>query len=76
METIFKENVTFTRLIFEEDRLACERAHLGTQQATRPGVLAESLECRLLDFRRTYVEAVADAQRRLVAARVVPATAE
>lgn len=53
IDTIYRENVDFTRRIFEEDRRACELTHAGSLQATRPSVLAASLEQRIADFRRT-----------------------
>ena len=54
MQSIYNENVEFTHIIFEEDKLACERTHQGAAQAFRPSVLAESLEARVADFRATY----------------------
>ena len=55
MEAIFRENVEFTRQIFDEDRVACERAHAGSLQARRFGVLAHRLEQRVAAFRATYL---------------------
>lgn len=58
IEAIFRENVHFTHKVFEEDRMASERAHAGTRQATRPSVLAANIEARLTDFRATYRRAM------------------
>jgi len=54
MDAVFRENVHFTHKVFEEDKVACERTHAGSLQATRPSVLAANVEQRLADFRATY----------------------
>ncbi|HEY0269153.1 MAG TPA: aromatic ring-hydroxylating dioxygenase subunit alpha [Methyloradius sp.] len=54
MQSIYNENVYFTHIIFDEDRLACERTHAGARQAFRPSVLGKKLEARVVDFRLTY----------------------
>lgn len=54
IDAIFRENVHFTHKVFEEDRLASERAHVGSRQANRPSVLARNVEARLAHFRTAY----------------------
>lgn len=58
MDAIFRENIDFTRRIFEEDRRACELTHAGVMQSSSPAVFAETLEQRVADFRRTYLQAL------------------
>lgn len=54
MQSIMKENIHFTHLIFQEDKLACERTQQGSAQATRPSIPGEIIEQRVSDFRKTY----------------------
>ena len=61
MEAIFRENIDFTRRIFEEDRRACETTHAGVLQSSSPAVFGSTLEQRVADFRRTYLKALGSA---------------
>ena len=58
MEAIYRENIDFTRRIFEEDRRACETTHAGVLQSHSPAVFASTLEQRVAHFRSTYLNAM------------------
>ena len=58
MEAIYRENIDFTRRIFEEDRRACETTHAGVLQAHSHAVFASTLEQRVSNFRSTYIKAL------------------
>lgn len=58
MDAIYRENIAFTRRIFEEDRRACETTHAGVLQAHSPAVFGNTLEQRVEHFRNTYLNSM------------------